>query len=55
VYHNTNVVMLPLKEGEPQFYEYDVAEYTKADYESTLIEKNRADIDYLAIMGGVDL
>jgi len=55
VYRNANVIALPLKDGEPQFYGYDVEEYTKAEYESVLINQSRADIDYVAIMMGVDL
>lgn len=36
-------------------YEYDEAKLTKADYAKYLIEQQRADIDYIALMTDVDL
>lgn len=36
-------------------YEYDEAKLTKADYARYLIEQQRADIDYIALMTDVDL
>ena len=55
VYHNYNVVEKPANGDRPKVYQYDVDEYTKAEYESIILEQSRADIDYLAIMTGVDL
>ena len=47
---------------ETVFYEYDEAKLTKAEYQEYLkeleiidIQKQRADIDYIAIMSGIDL
>ncbi len=47
---------------EYTFYEYDECKLTKAEYEQYLnklslmdIEQQRADIDYIALMCGVDL
>ena len=44
------------------FYEYEEAKLTKAEYQEYLkeleiidIQKQRADIDYIALMSGVDL
>ena len=44
------------------FYEYEEAKLTKAEYQEYLkeleiidIQKQRADIDYIAIMSGIDL
>lgn len=56
VYHNTNVIELPPKnEGDPIMYEYDVEQYTKAEYESMVVAQTRADVDYIAILQGVEL
>ena len=47
---------------ETVFYEYEEAKLTKAEYKEYLkeleiidIQKQRADIDYIALMSGVDL
>ena len=47
---------------EDVFYEYDEAKLTKAEYQEYLkeleivdIQKQRADIDYIALMSGIDL
>ena len=47
---------------ETVFYEYDEAKLTKSEYQEYLkeleiidIQKQRADIDYIALMSGVDL
>ena len=47
---------------ETVFYEYDEAKLTKAEYKEYLkeleiidIQKQRADIDYIALMSGIDL
>ena len=44
------------------FYEYEEAKLTKAEYQEYLkeleiidIQKQRADIDYIALMSGIDL
>ena len=44
------------------YYEYDEAKLTKAEYKEYLkeleiidIQKQRADIDYIALMSGIDL
>ena len=48
--------------GETVFYEYEEAKLTKAEYQEYLkkleiidIQKQRADIDYIALMSGIDL
>ena len=47
---------------ETVFYEYEEAKLTKQEYQEYLkeleiidIQKQRADIDYIAIMSGIDL
>ena len=47
---------------ETVFYEYEEAKLTKAEYQEYLkeleiidIQKRRADIDYIALMSGIDL
>ena len=47
---------------EAVFYEYDEAKLTKQEYQEYLkeleiidIQKQRADIDYIALMSGIDL
>ena len=47
---------------ETVFYEYDETKLTKAEYQEYLkeleiidIQKQRADIDYIALMSGIDL
>ena len=47
---------------ETAFYEYEEAKLTKAEYKEYLkelgiidIQKQRADIDYIALMSGIDL
>ena len=47
---------------ETAFYEYDEAKLTKEEYQEYLkeleiidIQKQRADIDYIALMSGIDL
>lgn len=47
---------------ETVFYEYEEAKLTKAEYQKYLkeleiidIQKQRADIDYIALMSGIDL
>ena len=47
---------------ETVFYEYEEAKLTKAEYQKYMkeleiidIQKQRADIDYIALMSGIDL
>ena len=49
-------------EEETVFYEYEEAKLTKSEYQEYLkeleiidIQKQRADIDYIALMSGMDL
>ena len=42
-------------ENDNVYYEYDECKLTKQEYQKYLIEKQRADIDYIALMSGVDL
>ena len=37
------------------YYEYDECKLTKAEYQAYLLEKQRADIDYIALMSDIDL
>ena len=37
------------------FYEYDECKLTKQEYQKYLIEKQRSDIDYIALMSDIDL
>ena len=48
--------------GETVFYEYEEAKLTKEEYQEYLkeleiidIQQQRADIDYIALMSGIDL
>lgn len=36
-------------------YKYEEAAITKEEYREYLLEKQRADIDYIALMNGIDL
>lgn len=36
-------------------YVFDETQYTKAEYESIIVAQTRADVDYIAIMKGVEL
>jgi len=53
VCHNYNVTESLV--DETVMYNYDVTEYTKEEYTEMQSEQNRADIDYIAIMTGVEL
>lgn len=66
VYIRQNIVEVETTDeisGESySFYEYDEAKLTKEEYEEYLkelsiidIQKQRADIDYIALMSGIDL
>ena len=37
------------------YYEYDECKLTKTEYQAYLLEKQRADIDYIALMSDIDL
>lgn len=36
-------------------YVFDETQYTKAEYESIVVAQTRADVDYIAILQGVEL
>lgn len=65
VYLRKNIVKKERQDEEEnlyQYYEYDEAKLTKEEYEKYLnelafsdIERQRADIDYIALMTGVEL
>lgn len=66
VYLRQNIVEIKRKDEmhneEITFYEYEEAKLTKEEYQEYLkeleiidIQKQRADIDYIALMTGVDL
>ena len=66
VYIRQNIVENIKTDGmsgkETVFYEYEEAKLTKAEYKEYLkeleiidIQKQRADIDYIALMSGIDL
>lgn len=66
VYLRQNIVEKKYKDeitdADIVFYEYDEAKLTKAEYEQYLkelemidIQRQRADIDYLAMMMGIEL
>ena len=58
-YIRKNIVQKQVKDettGESHMvYEYEEAKLTKTDYARYLIEQQRADINYIAIMADVDL
>lgn len=66
VYIRKNIIEIIKTDEETNkstvFYEYDEAKLTKAEYEKYLaelsikdIQQQRADIDYIALMLGIDL
>jgi len=57
VYVRSNVVEVERESmGETvTMYQYDETVYSYTEYLDMLAEQNRADIDYVAIMTGVDL
>ena len=57
VYVHSNVVEVERESMSETvvMYEYDEDVYTYDEYTQMLVEQNRADIDYVAIMTGVDL
>ena len=57
-----NITTDEMSGKETVFYEYEEAKLTKAEYKEYLkeleiidIQKQRADIDYIALMSGIDL
>ena len=53
VYVHSNVV--EVKREDVTFYQYDEDVYSYQEYLDMVSEQSRADIDYVAIMTGVDL
>ena len=60
VYIRQNIV--EIQKDDTTFYEYEEAKLTKEEYQEYLkeleiidIQKQRADIDYIALMSGIDL
>ena len=41
--------------NDNMYYEYEECKLTKQEYQKYLIEKQRADIDYIALMSDIDL
>lgn len=52
-YQNQNIVTIT--RDDVTFYQYDVIEYSNNEYIDLILNQNRADIDYMAIMGGIEL
>lgn len=52
-YHNTDIIAVEGEDGT--MYEYNVTEYTKAEYEVYKQTKIRSDVDYLAVVSEVNL
>ena len=59
VYIRQNIV--EIQKDDTKFYEYDEAKLTKSEYQEYLkeleiidIQQQRADIDYIALMCGID-
>ena len=57
-----NIKTYEMNGEETAFYEYEEAKLTKEEYQEYLkeleiidIQKQRADIDYIALMSGIDL
>lgn len=58
VYKRENIVAeerTDQNESTVTMYVFDETEYTKAEYESIVVAQTRADVDYIAIMQGVEL
>ena len=62
VYLRKNITEIQQLDNESIFYEYQEAKLTKKEYEQYLkelsiidIQQQRADIDYIALMIGIDL
>lgn len=62
VYLRKNITEIQQLDNESIFYEYQEAKLTKKEYEQYLkelsiidIQQQRADIDYIALMTGIDL
>ena len=53
VYVHSNVV--EVEREDVTFYQYDETVYSYEEYLDMVSEQSRADIDYVAIMTGVDL
>ena len=58
VYEHTEIKKLEVDNQGKQtenLFEYHEIQYEKDEYFQLINEKNRADIDYIAIMGGIEL
>lgn len=58
VYVRTNIVAeerINQDESTLTMFVYDETQYTRAEYESLVVAQTRADVDYIAIMQGVEL
>lgn len=58
VYVHTNIVKLDVdSEGNPvdDLYKYHEEQYDLHEYLNLFIQQTKADIDYIAVMGGVEL
>lgn len=57
VYVRENIVAEERGEGSTKvtMYVYDEVEYSREEYGRLVLAQSRADIDYIAIMTGVDL
>lgn len=53
-YLHKNIVEKTDDEGNT-YYEYEEIKMTKAEYQAYLLKKQRADIDYIALMSDIDL
>ena len=52
VYVHTDITPVPDEGG---LFEYHEVQYSRIEYYEGMAEQNRADVDYLAIMSGVEL
>lgn len=57
VYVRENIMAEERGEGSTKvtMYVYDETEYSREEYDRLVLAQSRADIDYIAIMTGVDL
>lgn len=57
VYVRENIMAEERGEGSTKvtMYVYDETEYSREEYDSLILAQSRADIDYIAIMTGVEL
>lgn len=55
VYVHTDITLLPDTEEVKGMYEYHEVQYELYEYLNLYANQTKADIDYLAVMGGVEL